>query len=84
VDAALSRLNSLTREASSRIGSTGGPVEQEMLDRVAEEVRQIAALGATPDEIAVAGCLSINDVRTVLGVDDEQQRDRLGHTSWVL
>ncbi|WNB84340.1 hypothetical protein [Cellulomonas sp. ATA003] len=85
MDAALSRLHMLVREASRLVEGTGGPVPLEVLDRVVEEVRRVAALGATPDDIAVAAHLSINDVRRVLGVGDaEQQRDRFGHTIWAL
>ena len=85
VDAALSRLSLLVREASNFAEGTGGPVSRGALERVCEEVRRVSALGATPDDIAVAAHLSIDDVRTVLGVDDaEQERDRLGHTIWVL
>lgn len=53
-------------------------------DEIASRVRQAAAAGASIDEIAVAGDLSISWVISILEIADAPVRDRLGKPIWLL
>ena len=77
--ASLVRLHELARTTSADDLRDGA-----RLGELARLVRGTSAAGASADQIAASGGLSMVWVRSVLDQTDEPVRDRLGRTLWVL